>query len=182
MRRRFASVTAAVAAAAVLSLSAYATNGGVVGNVVDAGENIVNDVVDAGENVVDSVTDAVTGNDSADGNTSGNVGGTTGGTTSGNTGGTNSGAGGVDGTTSGTTDGTTGGTTNGTTGGSTDGTTSAPTDTDDMENDLAGGSGSTGNNGAMTNPDTGISFPFAALSVLALGGAGVAFTLRKNDE
>lgn len=175
MRKRFASVTAAVAAAAVLSLSAYATNGGVVGNVVDAGENIVNDVVDAGENVVDSVTDAVTGNDGADGNTSGNVGGTTGGTTSGNTGGTNSGAGG-------TTDGTTGGTTNGTTGGTTDGTTSAPTDTDDMENDLAGGSGSTGNNGAMTNPDTGISFPFAALSVLALGGAGVAFTLRKNDE
>lgn len=170
MRKRFASVTAAVAAAAVLSLSAYATNGGVVGNVVDAGENIVNDVVDAGENVVDSVTDAVTGNDGADGNTSGN------------TGGTNSGAGGAGDTTSGTTDGTTGGTTNGTTGGATDGSTSAPTDTDDMENDLAGGSGSTGNNGAMTNPDTGISFPFAALSVLALGGAGVAFTLRKNDE
>ncbi|MBP1547782.1 MAG: hypothetical protein J6A37_14455 [Oscillospiraceae bacterium] len=178
MRKRFASVTAAVAAAAVLSLSAYATNGGVVGNVVDAGENIVNDVVDAGENVVDSVTDAVTGNDGADGNTSGNTSGSVGGTTSGNTGGTNSGAGGAGDTTSGTTDGTTGGTTNGTTGGS----TSAPADTDDMENDLAGGSGSTGNNGAMTNPDTGISFPFAALSVLALGGAGVAFTLRKNDE
>lgn len=174
MRKRFASVTAALAAAAVLSLSAYATNGGVVGNVVDAGENIVNDVVDAGENVVDSVTDAVTGNDGADGNTSGSVGGTT----SGNTGGTNSGAGG----TTGGAGGTTSGTTNGTTGGTTDGTTSAPTDTDDMENDLAGGSGSTGNNGAMTNPDTGISFPFAALSVLALGGAGVAFTLRKNDE
>ncbi len=155
MLRRFASLTAALAAAAVLSMSAFATNGGIVGNVVDAGEDIVNDVVDAGENVVDDVTDAVTGdnNNTTDNNTNNSTGDTT------SSGGTNTSVPDETPPEADTNNGTTSGNTNGTTGGTINDTTTPGTG----------------------NPNTGISFPFAAVAALALGGAGVAFTLRKDN-
>ncbi|MBQ9949000.1 MAG: hypothetical protein IJO91_11495, partial [Oscillospiraceae bacterium] len=164
MLRRLASLTATLAAAAVISMSAYATNGGVVGNVVDAGENIVNDVVDAGENVVDDVTDAVTGgdNNTTSGNTNGTTSGNTNGTTNGTTGGN---------TNNGTTNGTTGGTTNGTTGGTGSGTVTPP----DVGTAGDAGDEETTRPPELANPDTGISFPFAAIAAISLGGAGVAF-------
>ncbi|MBQ4165620.1 MAG: hypothetical protein IJD85_04790 [Oscillospiraceae bacterium] len=156
MLRRITSMAAAVFAAAVLSASAFAANGGVVGNVVDAGENIVNDVVDAGENVVDDVTDAVTGEDD---------------TTGGNT---NSGANG--GNTDGNTSGSTGGAGNGTTSDNTtskpeNGTGSAP---EDNAGDIITG-------GGTTNPNTGVPFAFAAVAALAVGGAGIAVSMRRDD-
>lgn len=175
MLRRLASLTATIAAAAVISMSAYATNGGVVGNVVDAGENIVNDVVDAGENVVDDVTDAVTGgdNDTTSGNTNGTTSGNTNGTTNGTTGGN------TNGTTSGNTNNgtTSGGTTNGTTGGTGSGTVNPP----DVGAAGDAGDEETTRPPELANPDTGISFPFAAIAALSLGGAGVAFARRRDD-
>ena len=132
MLRRIMLVSAAVAAAAVLGMTASASNGGVVGNVVDAGENIVNDVVRAGENVVDDVTDAVTGDNDTAGDT-----------------------------------------------GTTDipdelpeVTTEAPTeDTGDIITD----------NGTTENPNTGIPFAYGAVAALAIGGVGMALTMRRDD-
>lgn len=152
MLRRSISLSAAIAAASVIAVSAFASNGGAVGNVVDAGENIVNDVVDAGESVVDDVTDAVTGDNN--GTTGGNVGSAAGGnTTGGNTGND------------------TNGTTNGTTGGNTTGTTNTPdNETSDIVVD-----------NAPTNPVTGVPFAYAAVAALALGGVGMAVSARKDD-
>ena len=132
MLKRFACASAAAVAAALMSCTALAA-GGVVGNVVDAGENIVNDVVDAGENVIDNVTDAVTGDNGANG---------------------------------GTTNGTNGGTTNGANSGN---KPSARPDEDVTINDVP------------TNPNTGIPFAYAAIAAFAVGGTGVALTLRRDD-
>ena len=128
--------------------------GGVVGNVVDAGENIVNDVVDAGENVIDNVTDAVTGDNGANGGT---------------TNGTNGGA--TNGTTNGTTN---GGTTNGTNGGTTNGANSGNKPSARPDEDVT-------INDVPTNPNTGIPFAYAAIAAFAVGGTGVALTLRRDD-
>ena len=164
MLKRIAAASAALAAASLLTCSAFAVDGA-VGNAVNAGENIVNSVVDAGENIVDSVTDAVTGdnNGTTGGNTNGTVGSTTNGTTGGNT--------------NGTTGGTTGGNTNGTAGG-----------TDSGANDNAAGSGTVTRpeedviiNDVPNNPATGVPFAYAAVAALAVGGTGVALTLRRDD-
>ncbi len=137
MLRRIAFLSAAAAVCAVLTLGASASNGGVVGNVVDAGENIVNDVVDGAENVVDDVTDAVTGDD---------------------------------------TDGTTGGTVP-------DGATDIPDEVPDVTDEAA--TEEMGDiitdNGTAGNPDTGIPFAYGAVAALALGGAGMALTFRRDD-
>ena len=148
MLKRLISVGAAVAVAAVLSVSAFAANGGVVGNVVDAGENIVNDVVRAGENVVDDVTDAVTGDENGTGG-AGNVGNGTGDTT----------------TPPQTT--------------TTTGTESRPEPEDSTtgEDDNIIDSAPRPN----TNPGTGVPFAYGALAALAMGGAGMAVSFRKDD-
>lgn len=145
MLKRLISVGAAVAAAAVLSVSAFAANGGVVGNVVDAGENIVNDVVRAGENVVDDVTDAVTGDENG-------------------TGGTGNGAG--DTTTPPQTTTTTG-------------TESRP----EPEDSTTGGNDNIIDSAPRpdTNPGTGVPFAYGALAALAMGGAGMAVSFRRDD-
>lgn len=82
--RKLLSLAAALAAAGALTIGASA-NGGVVGGVVNAGEDIVNGVVDAGEDIVDGVTGSSgsTGN-TANGTTAGSNG-TSGGMTSGTT-------------------------------------------------------------------------------------------------
>ncbi len=129
MIRRIMTLSAAAAAALVLTLTAAAANGGVVGNIVDAGEDIVNDVVDAGENVVDDVTDAVTGDNNATGGTTG------------------------------------------------DNTTSAPDEAPDITEETADVIIDNG----TANPDTGITFAYGAAAALALGAAGVALTLRRDD-
>lgn len=132
MLRRIMLVSAAAATAAVLGLTASASNGGVVGNVVDAGENIVNDVVRAGENVVDDVTDAVTGDDNAAD---------------------------VIGTTDVPDE-------------LPDVTEDAPTEEmDDIITD----------NGTTDNPSTGIPFAYGAVAALAIGGVGMALTMRRDD-
>ncbi len=137
MLRRIAFLSAAAAVCSALSVSAMAANGGVVGNVVDAGENIVNDVVRAGENVVDDVTDAVTGDNdnNADGNTD------------------------------------------------TDSETldipdevpdvTEEADTEEMGDIITDNS--------AQNPSTGIPFAYGAVAALALGGAGMALTFRRDD-
>lgn len=130
MLRRYAFLSAAAVTAAVLSLPAMAANGGVVGNVVNAGENVVNDVVDAGENVIDDVTDAVTGN----GNNAGSG-------TAGN------------------------------------GTTAVP---DEVPN-VNGETDNIITDNGTANPDTGIPFAYGAVAALALGGAGMALTFRRDD-
>lgn len=53
--KKLLGIAAALSAAAVISCCAFAT-GGMVGGVVDAGEDIVNGVVNAGEDIVDGVT------------------------------------------------------------------------------------------------------------------------------
>ncbi len=142
MLKRIAILSAAAATAAVFSLPVMASNGGVVGNVVNAGENIVNDVVGAGENVVDDIADAVTGrNDGmrSDGiNRSAAENGTAAGTT-------------------GTTEG---------------GAATAPDEVPDSTDK---------NDSATQNPSTGISFAYGTLAALALGGAGMMMTFRRDD-
>lgn len=98
--KKIVSAIAAAAVASVMSMSVFAAprDGGAVGNVIDAGENIINDIADAGESVVDGVTDAVTGDDATDNEGATTPNGDTNGTTTGNT--TN---GAINGTTNGTT-------------------------------------------------------------------------------
>ena len=109
--RKLISLAAALAAAGALTIGASA-NGGVVGGVVDAGEDIVNGVVDAGEDIVDGVTGNGNGMNGTTSGTNGTAGTTTGGADSGTAGTT--GANGANGSTTGTA-GTTG-TANGTNG------------------------------------------------------------------
>ena len=118
MLRRMAILTVAAAAVSVLTLNAAAANGGVVGNIVDAGEN-----------VVDDVTDAVTGNGNDAGGTTGN------------------------------------------------GAAAVPDEVSDMTEET----GDVVIDNTTANPDTGISFAYGAAAALALGAAGVALTLRKDD-
>lgn len=146
MLRKFACLSAAAAAATVLSVSAFAANGGIVGDVVGAGENIVNDVVGAGEDVVDDVADAVTGDNN------GTNGGTANGATNGGTANSN-----TNGATNSNTSGTANGTTNGTTSGNANGTTTPQ------------------------NPVTADPFSFAAVAAMALAGAGLAVSARRDD-
>ena len=76
--------TAAIAAATALTCSASANNGGVVGGVVRAGEDIVNGVVGAGEDIVNGVTGTTNGNNGAAGTTAGGTAGNNNGTATGN--------------------------------------------------------------------------------------------------
>ncbi len=153
MLKRIAILSAAAATATVLSLPAMASNGGVVGNVVNAGENIVNDVVGAGENVVDDIADAVTGRN--DGMRSDRINRSAAGTDAG----TSDGAG-------------AGGSVTGTTGTAEGGTATAPDEVPDSTDK---------NDSATQNPSTGISFAYGTLAALALGGAGMMMTFRRDD-
>ncbi len=144
MLRRTAMVSAAAAAAMILSVTAMATNGGVVGNVVDAGENIVNDVVGAGEAVVDDIAGAVTGGRNSDSSGSRGSAAITGRGDSANV------------------------------VGSAGRSTSVP---DEVPEETA----DTDNNSAAQNPDTGVSFAYGALAALALGGAGMVLTFKRDD-
>ncbi len=134
MLRRIAFLSAAAAMCAVLTVSASAVNGGVVGNVVDAGENVVNDVVRAGENVVDDVTDAVTGDSAAD---------------------------------------------NAPDGGTADIPDEVPDATEEPVTEETGDIIT--DNGTADNPGTGVPFAYGAVAALALGGAGMALTFRRDD-